>query len=153
MLVLPGRLTIAPRIAYVIPEWAMVEKLDIPFELPWWTKAYNWFRKWGWVPLGFILVVLAFVCGGALFRRREDGKVLDPLSDIRESIKTNNEQIDAEVEQARQVHVAQVQQIEREHAAELESLNEDQDRRRQELRKEPKKLARWLTGLARGEES
>jgi len=30
----------------------------IPFELPWWTKAYNWFRKWGWVPLGFILLIL-----------------------------------------------------------------------------------------------
>lgn len=130
-----------------------MSKTDIPFDLPWWTKAYNWFRKWGWVPLGFILVVFAFILGGALFRRREDGKILDPLSDIRESIKTNNEQIDAEIEQAREVHVSQVQQIEQEHAAELEKLDDDQERRRQKLRKNPKKLARWLTGLARGERS
>jgi len=44
-----------------------------------------------------------------------------------------------------------VQRIEREHAAELEKLDEDQERRRQELRKNPKRLASWLTGLARGE--
>jgi len=124
--------------------------IDIPFDLPWWTKIYNWFRKWGWVPLGFILLLLGFIFGGVLFRRREDGKIADPLSDIREAVKRNDEQINEEVEQARQIHIAEVQRIEREHAVQLEKLSEDQERRRQELRKNPKKLASWLTGLARG---
>jgi len=129
------------------------DEQSIPFELPWWTKAYHWFRKWGWIPLGFILLVLGFIFGGALFRRREDGKVADPLSDIREAVKRNDEQIDAEIEQARQAHVAEVQRIEREHADQLRELSEDQERRRQELRRNPKKLASWLTGLASGESS
>ena len=126
------------------------ENKDIPFELPWWTKIYNWFRKWGWVPLGFILLILGFIFGGAIFRRR-DGKIIMPLDDIREKVDENNKQIDAEIEQARQAHVAEVQRIEREHAAELEKLSADQERRRQELRKDPKKLAQWLTNLARND--
>ena len=125
---------------------------DIPFDIPWWTKTYNWLRKWGWIPLGFVLILLGFIFGGALFRRR-DGKVITPLDDIRKSVEENNKKIDAEVEQARQAHVAEVQRIEREHAAQLEKLSEDQERRRQELRKDPKKLASWLTGLARGDQS
>ena len=121
---------------------------EIPFVLPWWTKAYNWFRKWGWVPLGFILLLLGFVFGGALFRRR-DGKVVMPFEDIREKVAENNQRIDNEIEQARQAHIAEVQRIEREHAAELQKLSEDQERRRHELRRNPKKLAKWLTHLAR----
>ncbi len=126
---------------------------DIPYEPAWWTKAYHWLRKWGWIPLGFILLVLGFIFGGALFRRREDGKIVDPLSDIKEAVKRNDEQIDAEIEVARQNHVAEVQRIEREHSEQLEQLSEDQERRRQLLRRNPKRLASWLTGLARGEES
>ena len=120
----------------------------IRFVLSWWAKASIWFRKWGWVPLGFILLVLGFVMGGAVFRRRE-GKVITPLDDIKEKVAENNQRIDAEIEQARQVHVAEVQRIEREHAAELQQLNEEQQERRQELRTNPKKLAKWLTSLAR----
>jgi hypothetical protein len=40
-----------------------------------------------------------------------------------------------------------------EHAAALEQLNEDQERRRQQLRRNPKKLAKWLTRLAQNEQS
>ena len=126
------------------------QKLDIPFELPWWTKAWNWFRKWGWVPLGFLLVLLGFIVGGALFRRR-DGKVITPLEDIRDAVKRHDEEVDAEIEVARQGHVARVIEIEREYQAQIDQLNEEQEQRRQELRRNPKKLASWLTGLARGE--
>jgi Skp family chaperone for outer membrane proteins len=63
----------------------------------------------------------------------------------------NNREIDIDVERARQAHVDEVQRIEREHAAALEQLNEDQERRRQQLRRNPKKLAKWLTRLAQNE--
>lgn len=126
------------------------ENLDIPFELPWWTKAWNWFRKWGWVPIGFLLILLGFILGGALFRRR-DGKVITPLTDIRNAVQRHDEEVKVEIEAARQAHVAKVIEIEREHQEQIGQLNEEQEQRRQELRRNPKKLARWLTGLARGD--
>lgn len=152
----PTRLTLDPKIAYVIPEGLMPSEQntigkDIPFELPWWTKAWNWFRKWGWIPAGFVILVLGFVLGGVLFRRR-DGKVITPLDDIREAVRQHDEEVDAEIEAARQAHVDEVIRIEREHQEQLDKLTEDQERRRQEYRKNPKRLARWLTGLARGED-
>ncbi|MHC4121585.1 MAG: hypothetical protein ACYSWO_29280 [Planctomycetota bacterium] len=124
---------------------------EIPYVQPWWTKAYNWFRKWGWVPLGFVLLLLSFIFGGALFNRR-DGKIVSPLDDIREKVVENNREIDIDIERARQAHIDEVQRIEREHAAALEQLNEDQERRRQQLRRNPKKLAKWLTRLAQNEQ-
>ena len=123
---------------------------DIPFELPWWTKAWNWFRKWGWIPLGFLLILVGFIVGGALFRRR-DGKVITPLDDIRDAMQRHNDEIDTEVEVARQVHIERVIEIERDHQEQIDQLNEEQEQRRQELRLNPKKLASWLTSLARGE--
>lgn len=122
----------------------------IPFELPWWTKAWNWFRKWGWVPLGFLLLLIGFIVGGALFRRR-DGKVITPLTDIRDAVQRHDEEVDAEIETARQAHVVKVIEIERQYQEQIDQLNEEQQVRRQELRRNPKKLASWLTGLARGE--
>jgi len=127
------------------------EKLDIPFELPWWTKAWNWFRKWGWVPLGFLVIVIVFILGGAIIRRR-DGKVINPLTDIRDAMQRHNDEVDAEVEAARQEHIAKVIEIEREYQEQIDQLNEEQEKRRQELRRNPKKLANWLTSLARGRE-
>lgn len=123
---------------------------EIRFVLSWWTKAYIWFRKWGWVPFGFVLILLGFIFGGAIFRRR-DGKIISPLEDIREKVEENNREIDIDIERAREAHVVEVQRIEREHAAQVQELTEDQERRRKELRRNPKKLARWLTRLARGE--
>jgi len=150
---MPKLVGIKPGVDLGISQSQKEDESKIPFDLPWWTKAYNWFRKWGWVPLGFVLLLLGFIFGGALFRRRPDGKVITPFKDIKDKVDENNKQIDEEIEQARQAHVAEVQRIEREHAAELEKLDEDQERRRQELRRDPKKLSRWLTGLARGEQS
>lgn len=132
------------------PILAQIET-TIPFILPWWTKAYNWFRKWGWIPLGVIFLVLSFVLGGFLFRRREDGTVLDPISDLRGKISDNNKAIDQETEALRRAHEAEVIRIEREHEQLLQKLSQDQENRRQELRRNPKKLAKWLTGLARGQ--
>jgi hypothetical protein len=126
---------------------------EIPFELPWWTKAYVWFRRWGWIPLGVIFLVLSFVLGGFLLRRREDGTVVGPISDLHQKIADNNKALDSEVEGLRRAHEAEVIRIEREHEQALQNLSEDQERRRQELRRDPKKLASWLTGLARGEPS
>jgi len=125
------------------------EASEIPFELPWWTKAWNWFRKWGWVPIGFLLILLGFILGGALFRRR-DGRVITPLTDIRDAVQRNDEEINAEVESARQDHVTKVIEIERQYQEQIGQLSEEQEVRRQELRRNPKKLARWLTGLAQG---
>lgn len=123
----------------------------IPFELPWWTKAYVWFRRWGWIPLGVVLIILGFVLGGFLLRRREDGSIIGPASDLRQKIVDNNKALDSELEGLRRAHEAEVIKIEREHEQALQSLSEDQERRRQELRRDPKKLAKWLTGLARGD--
>jgi len=126
------------------------DKSEKSFDLPWWIKAWNWFRKWGWVPMGFLLLVLGFVGGGALFgRRREDGKRATPVDNIKDAIDRNNEEIDAEIEQARQQHVAEVVRIEREHQEAVAALDEEQERKRQELRRNPKKLAKWLTELSR----
>lgn len=125
----------------------------IPFELPWWTKAWMWCRRWGWIPLGIVLIILGFILGGFLFRRREDGVVLDPVTDIRQKVTENNKVLDKEVEDLRRAHEQQIIQIEREHEQALQNLSEDQEKRRQELRRNPKKLAKWLTGLARGEQS
>ena len=125
----------------------------ILFELPWWTKALNWFRKWGWIPLGVIFLVLSFVLGGFLLKRRQDGRVLDPVSDLRQKIADNNKKIDQETEDLRRAHEAEVIKIEREHEQLLQKLSQDQENRRQELRRNPKKLAKWLTGLARGQNS
>lgn len=124
---------------------------EIPFELPWWTRAYMWFRRWGWIPLGIIFLALSFILGGFLLRRREDGTVVGPISDLHQKIADNNKALDSEVESLRRAHEAEVIKIEREHEQALQNLSEDQERRRQELRKDPKKLARWLTGLARGD--
>lgn len=126
---------------------------QIPFSLPWWTKAYNWFRKWGWIPLGVIFLVLSFVLGGFLLKRRQDGRVLDPVSDLRQKIADNNKKIDQETEDLRRAHEAEVIKIEREHEQLLQKLSQDQENRHQELRRNPKKLAKWLTGLARGQDS
>jgi hypothetical protein len=124
----------------------------IPFVLPWWTRAWNWFRKWGWVPLGLLFLLIVFILGGAVIRRREDGRVLTPLDDIKDALERHDAEVAIEVEKERQRHVAEVVRIEREHQAQIDKLTEDQERRRQELRQNPKKLARWLTALARGEE-
>jgi hypothetical protein len=124
---------------------------EIPFDLPWWTKAYMWFRRWGWIPLGIVLIILGFALGGFILNRREDGRVVGPVSDLRQKIQDNNKALDSEVEALRRAHEAEVIRIEREHEQALQNLSEDQERRRQELRKDPKKLARWLTGLARSD--
>ena len=126
------------------------ELKPILFVLPWWTKVYNWFRKWGWVPLGLLLLILSFVVGGFLLKRRQDGGVLDPVSDLRQKIADNNKAIDQETETLRRAHEAEVIKIEREHEEALQNLSQEQENRRQELRQNPKKLAKWLTGLARG---
>ena len=127
-----------------------VEKIKETFVVPWWTKAWNWFRKWGWVPLGFLFLLIVFILGGAIFRRR-DGKVITPLKDIQDSVKRHNEEVDAEIAAAQQVHVDQVIKIERQYQDQIDQLTEAQQAQRQELRRNPKKLASWLTGLARGE--
>jgi len=129
------------------------EASEIPFELPWWTKAYVWFRRWGWIPLALIFVILGFALGGFIFRRREDGGVLDPITDLRQKVTDNNKVLDKELEDRRRAHEQEIIKIEREHEQALQNLTQDQENRRQELRKDPKKLARWLTGLARGEQS
>lgn len=95
-------------------------------------------------------MALSFVLGGFLLRRREDGTVLDPISDLRGKIADNNKAIDQETEALRRAHEAEVIKIEREHEQVLQKLSQDQENRRQELRRNPKKLAKWLTGLARG---
>lgn len=124
-------------------------RTEVPFNLPWWTKAWNWFRKWGWVPVGFVLLLLGFLCGGAIFgRRREDGRRATPVDNIKDAIDRNNEEIDAEIEQARQEHIADIVRVEREHQAAIDELNEEQEQKRQELRRNPKKLAKWLTDLS-----
>jgi flagellar biosynthesis/type III secretory pathway M-ring protein FliF/YscJ len=120
-------------------------------ELPWWKRTWLWLRRWGWVPFGFVLLVLGFLVGGFVFRRREDGKMADPLSDIKEAVQRNNEQIDAEIAAAETVRDEQIRRIEEEHQEQIATLTEDQEQRRQQLRRNPRRMARWLTNLARGE--
>jgi Sec-independent protein translocase protein TatA len=114
--------------------------------LPWWTKAWLWFRRWGWVPIAILLVVVAFIVGGFLFRK--NGKiVINPLRDIRKAIDENNRRIDAELIQAEYDKEAEIARIEKKHADTIAKLDEDQQARREELRANPRRLARWLTNL------
>jgi hypothetical protein len=117
-------------------------------DFPWWTRAWTWFRRWGWIPAAVILAILAFVLGGFLFRRREDGKILDPLTDIKDAVDRNNRKIDGEILEAEHRREEAIERIEAEHRAQIEKLDEQQQERRRELRRNPKKLARWLTRLA-----
>jgi hypothetical protein len=121
-------------------------------DFPWWTRVWTWFRRWGWIPAAVILAVLAFVLGGFLFRRREDGRILDPLTDIKDAVDRNNRHIDGEILEAEHQREEAIERIEAEHREQLEKLDEDQQRRRTELRRNPKKLARWLTNLAKGDD-
>lgn len=130
---------------------APAEVEAIPFVIPWWTKAWLWFRRWGWVPLAIILLILGFALGGFIFRRRQDGRILDPISDLRQKITDNNKVLDKETEDLRRAHEAEIIRIEREHEQVLQKLTQEQENRRQELRCNPKKLASWLTNLARGQ--
>jgi Sec-independent protein translocase protein TatA len=114
--------------------------------LPWWTKAWLWFRRWGWVPIAVLLVIVAFVVGGFLLRK--NGKiVINPLRDIRKAIDENNRRIDAELVQAEYDKEAEIARIEKEHADTIAKLDADQQARREELRANPRRLARWLTNL------
>lgn len=115
--------------------------------LPWWTKAWLWFRRWGWVPVAVLLTLIAFIIGGFLFRRSNGTIAVNPLRDIREAIDKNNRRIDAEVLQAEFVRESEIARIESEHAATIAKLNADQQQRREELRSNPRRLAQWLTKL------
>jgi hypothetical protein len=131
-------------------EWP---KIDLSsYDLSWWKRAWLWLRRWGWVPLGFILLVLGFVAGGFIFRRKPDGTIKDPLSDIKDAVRRHDDQVDVELREAQRQKEEQIRQIEQEHAAEIAKLTAEQEAKRDELRRNPKKLARWLTNLARGEE-
>jgi hypothetical protein len=121
-------------------------------DFPWWTRAWTWFRRWGWIPVAVLIALLAFVLGGFLFRRRPDGKVLDPLSDIKDAVDRNNRRLDGEILEAEQRREEEIARIEAEHQEQIERLDEDQKKRRAELRRNPKKLSRWLTNLAKGDD-
>jgi hypothetical protein len=122
-------------------------------DFPWWTRVWTWFRRWGWIPVAVILAILAFVLGGFLFRRRPDGKILDPLSDIKDAVDRNNRRIDGEILEAEHQREEAIERIEAQHREQLERLDEDQQKRRVALRRDPKKLARWLTSLAKGDDA
>jgi Skp family chaperone for outer membrane proteins len=128
----------------------MQEKIrsTLEIDLSWWTRAVVWFRRWGWIPVAVLIAVLAFAAGGFIFRRRKDGKVMDPLSDIREAVVRNNQKIDAELQAEAIERDRRIASIEQEHAATIAALDEDQKKRAQQYRRNPDQLARWLTGLA-----
>lgn len=121
-------------------------------DLPWWTKAVIWFRRWGWIPVAIVIAILAFIAGGFIFRRRKDGRVMDPLSDIREAVERNNQKIDVELQEAAIVRDQRVAEIEQQHAETLAKLDEDQKRRAETYRRNPDRLAKWLTDLSRGQD-
>lgn len=119
-------------------------------DLPWWDKAIVWFRRWGWIPVAIVVAILAFAAGGFIFRRRKDGKVMDPLSDIREAVERNNHKIDTELQEAAYVRDQRIAEIEEQHAETIRNLTEDQKKRAEKYRRNPDRMARWLTGLAQG---
>jgi len=128
----------------------MIDLSEFLNELPWWKKTWLWLKKWGWVPVGFVILVVGFILGGFIFKKREDGTIIDPLSDLNEAINRNNEQINSELTHARDVRDQEVQRIETEYKTQIEQLNETQRNQYNEMRQNPKKAAKWLTNLARG---
>jgi hypothetical protein len=115
--------------------------------LPWWTKAWLWFRRWGWVPVAVLLTLIAFIIGGFLFRRDNGTIAVNPLRDIKKAVDKNNRRIDAELVQAEFERESEIARIENEHAATIAKLSADQQQRREELRSNPRRLAQWLTKL------
>ena len=114
-------------------------------------KAIRKTRRWGWIPVGLLLVFLGFVAGGALFRRRDDhGRMPNPIRDLQKAIEENNQRIDAEIAVAALEHSNSIRRIEAEHADTIAQLTKDQRRRYDELRSNPTRCAKWLTRLARG---
>jgi hypothetical protein len=119
--------------------------------MAWWERAIIWFRRWGWVPIAVVLLILGFILGGFLMRRRKGGRVSDPLSDIRNAVDENNLKIDAEIAEAQIERDRQLAKIEEKHRETLAALDEDQKKRAEQYRRNPRRLSRWLTGLAKGE--
>lgn len=128
----------------------MIKPLVI--DLSWWERAVIWFRRWGWIPVAIVIAILAFAAGGFIFRRRKDGKVMDPLSDIREAVERNNQKIDAELQEAAYVRDQRIAEIEQQHAETIRNLTEDQKKRAEQYRRNPERMAKWLTGLAKGDQ-
>jgi hypothetical protein len=121
-------------------------------DLPWWEQGLIWFRRWGWIPVAIVVAILAFAAGGFIFRRRKDGKVMDPLSDIREAVERNNKKIDTELQEAAYARDERIAEIEEEHAETIRTLTEDQKKRAESYRRNPERMARWLTNLAKGKQ-
>lgn len=128
----------------------MIKPLVI--DLSWWERAVVWFRRWGWIPVAIVIAILAFAAGGFIFRRRKDGKVMDPLSDVLEAVERNNHKIDAELQEAAYVRDQRIAEIEQQHAETIRNLTEDQKKRAEQYRRNPERMARWLTGLAQGKQ-
>jgi len=116
--------------------------------LSWWTKLWTWFRKWGWIPVAVLLLILGAILGGVFLRRRDGLVAVNPLRDIRKAVEDNNRKIDAELYEAALDRDRQVIEIEQEHAATLARLDEDQKARAAEYRDNPQRLSRWLNRLA-----
>jgi predicted Holliday junction resolvase-like endonuclease len=127
-----------------------MKKLRLDLVADCWQRFVVWFRRWGWVPIAIVLAILAFIAGGFIFRRRRDGRILDPLSDVRNAVEENNLRIDAEIIEAQLERDRQLAEIEARHRETLARLDEEQKKRAEQYRRDPKKLSRWLTNLARG---
>ena len=119
--------------------------------MAWWEKAIVWFRRWGWVPIAIIILILGFILGGFLVRRRKGRRIVDPISDIKTAVEENNRKIDAEIMAAQIERDRELAEIDQKYKETLAALDDDQRERAERYRRNPKRLARWLTGLAKGE--
>lgn len=112
------------------------------------SRVWKWLQRYWWVPVGFLVLLGGCILGGFL-RREEGGLIVDPLRDVRDRIRENNERIDAAEAEAEMERDLEVERIEQEHAETLARLDEDQRKRAEEYRSNPRRLARWLTKLAK----
>jgi hypothetical protein len=103
------------------------------------------------VPIAVIILILGFILGGFLVRRRKGRRIVDPISDIKTAVEENNRKIDAEIMAAQIERDRELAEIEQKYKETLAALDDDQRERAERYRRNPKRLARWLTGLAKGE--
>jgi len=113
----------------------------------WLERAYLWLRRWAWVPIGFIILVVGFFLGGFALPTSDKNR-RNPFRQIKNAIDRNNQEIDAEVCEAEIRRKEELKRIEREYQREIKALDGEQQKKYEYYKRNPQKLAAWLTRLA-----
>jgi len=101
--------------------------------------------------MGLILAVLGYAFGGFL-EGIKNPRRRNPLRKLENAMHRNNQKIDAELAEAEADKNEKIRMIEKEYQEAIINLTDDQQKRKEQYKDDPKKLARWLTSLARSKE-